>query len=428
MSARRQTWRVEGMRCVHCEGAVARAASALPGIGNARCSYRRGTLTADWDPELCSPEALDAALREAGYGLRRGGAGTTAARLAAFAAVAAFLFYLLTASPLANLTRAFPTAREGMGYGALLLLGLTTSLHCVAMCGGICLSRSSAGEGRRGVLRGAALYNLGRAVSYAATGAVLGALCGLLSISNGVRAGLQIALALMMLAMALNLSGVLAGHRLGLRLPRGLAGRVDTWGQGRSSLCIGLLNGLMPCGPLQAMQVVALASGSAVRGALSMFCFALGTIPLMLGFGLVGGGLNRRFGAPMRLASAALVLAMGLSALASGLSLAGVSLGAADGGAAAQLEQDVQYVYTELDYGSYPPITVRAGVPVKWNLHADSSRLNGCNGEIVIPDLGLHVALMGGDNWIEFTPEEPGVIAYSCWMGMIRSSITVTEE
>lgn len=427
MSARRQTWRVEGMRCAHCEAAVVRAVSSLPGLKNARSSCRSGTLTADWDPALSSRAEIDACLREAGYGLRRGGAGTTAARLAAYLAAAALLFYLLTASPLANLTRAFPTAREGMGCGALFLLGLTTSLHCVAMCGGICLSRSSAGEGRGGVLRGAALYNLGRAVSYAATGAILGALGGLLSISNGVRAGLQIALALMMLAMALNLSGVFAGHPLGLRLPRGFAGRIGALGRGRSSLCIGLLNGLMPCGPLQAMQAVALASGSAARGALSMLCFALGTIPLMLGFELLGGGLNRRFGAPMRLASAALVLAMGLSALVSGLSLAGISVGAAVGGDAAQVAEDVQYVYTELDYGSYPPITVRAGVPVKWNLHADSSRLNGCNGEIVIPDLGLHIALMGGDNWIEFTPTEPGVIAYSCWMGMIRSTITVTE-
>ena len=425
MSAHRQSWRVVGMRCAHCEAAVVRAVSALPGVRNAKCSYRRGLLTADWDPALTPREEVDAHLREAGYALRRSGAGATAARLAVFLAAAALLFYLLTASPLANLARAFPTAREGMGYGALFLLGLTTSLHCVAMCGGICLSRSSAGAGRGGMLRSATLYNLGRAASYAATGAVLGALGGLLSISNGVRAGLQIAMAAMMLCMALNLSGVFSGHRLGLRLPRRLAGRAGASGVGRSSLCIGLLNGLMPCGPLQAMQVVALASGSALRGAAGMFCFSLGTIPLMLGFGLLGGGLNRRFGTPMRLASAAPVLAMGLSALASGLSLAGVSVGAVAGGDAAQVEADAQYVYTELDYGSYPPITVRAGVPVKWNLHADSSRLNGCNSEIIILDLGLHVALTAGDNWIEFTPESPGVMAYSCWMGMIRSTITV---
>ena len=88
MSARRQTWRVEGMRCAHCEAAVVRAVSSLPGVKNARSSCRSGTLTADWDPALSSRAEIDACLREAGYGLRRGGAGTTAARLAAFAAVA----------------------------------------------------------------------------------------------------------------------------------------------------------------------------------------------------------------------------------------------------------------------------------------------------------------------------------------------------
>ena len=35
---------------------------------------------------------------------------------------------------------------------------------------------------------------------------------------------------------------------------------------GHSSLGIGLLNGLMPCGPLQAMQICALSTGSAVMG------------------------------------------------------------------------------------------------------------------------------------------------------------------
>jgi plastocyanin domain-containing protein len=30
-----------------------------------------------------------------------------------------------------------------------------------------------------------------------------------------------------------------------------------------------------------------------------------------------------------------------------------------------------------------------------------------------------------GNNVIEFTPKKPGIIPYSCWMGMIRSQITV---
>ena len=49
-----------------------------------------------------------------------------------------------------------------------------------------------------------------------------------------------------------------------------------------------------------AMQLYALSSGNWWMGALSMFCFCLGTIPLMLGIGLVGGSLNKRFAQPMR--------------------------------------------------------------------------------------------------------------------------------
>ena len=70
---------------------------------------------------------------------------------------------------------------------------------------------------------------------------------------------------------------------------------------------------------------------------------------------------------------------------------------------------------------------VRAGVPVVWTLHAEPDKLTGCNNELVIPAWKLRVPLFAGDNVIEFTPEEPGVIAFTCWMGMLRSSITVVE-
>lgn len=33
-----------------------------------------------------------------------------------------------------------------------------------------------------------------------------------------------------------------------------------------------------------------------------------------------------------------------------------------------------------------------------------------------------------GGNVIEFTPEETGTVNYTCWMGMIRGKIFVTDE
>ena len=42
-------------------------------------------------------------------------------------------------------------------------------------------------------------------------------------------------------------------------------------------------------------------------------------------------------------------------------------------------------------------------------------------------ELDLRVPLSPGDNIVEFTADEPGVIPYTCWMGMLRGSITATE-
>lgn len=59
---------------------------------------------------------------------------------------------------------------------------------------------------------------------------------------------------------------------------------------------------------------------------------------------------------------------------------------------------------------------------------AQRSDINGCNNEIVIPKFNKRKKLEAGDNVIEFTPKETGTFEYSCWMGMIRSKITVVDD
>lgn len=91
------------------------------------------------------------------------------------------------------------------------------------------------------------------------------------------------------------------------------------------ALTVGLLNGLMPCGPLQSMQLAALASLSPIKGALSMLFFSLGTTPLMLGIGSLTAALGQRFNRAVLRAGAV----MGLAMLSQGAALAGWSLPAA---------------------------------------------------------------------------------------------------
>ena len=421
------------MHCPHCETAILRAVRDRKGIENPRANYRAGTLCALWDDKVLAEAALRNIIAEAGYTL----AGQREAisvwkrlvSLLAVLAVLTALFALVSLSPVSGLLSRFPTAKAGMDLGALFMVGLLTSLHCVAMCGGINLAQSavSAQAGRR-VSASNIQYNLGRLVSYTIVGGIIGAIGSVFKLSNAAQAGIQLVAAIFMVLMALNLLDIGGLRSVVPTLPAGL--RTKLMGKvSRSSLYLGLLNGLMPCGPLQAMQLYALSTGSWHMGALSMFCFCLGTVPLMLGFGLVSGKLNKRFARPMRVASGALVLLMGMTMLSNGLSLAGIQLRlpGSTSSDATVTNANIQVVESELDWRGYPDITVKAGVPVRWNIHAEAEKITGCNNEMVIPALNLRVPLSEGDNIVEFTVDEPGVIPYTCWMGMLQGTITAVE-
>ena len=426
------TWHVAGMHCPHCETAILRAVRDLDGLTSPKADHRAGTLTAQWDAIRLPEEKLAERIAEAGYVLKRENRSLLQRVLAllcvALALAAMYLLFALT--PIEGLLSAFPTARTGMSLGALFVAGLLTSLHCAAMCGGINLAQSAASaQSGKKISVANIQYNAGRLISYALVGGIVGALGSVLRISTGVQAAIQIIAAAFMVLMSLNMLDLSVLKGVIPTLPAGLRAKL-LGKRNDSSLWIGLVSGLMPCGPLQAMQLYALSTGSWYMGALSMACFCLGTIPLMLSFGLVSGKLNKRFAKPMRIATGVLVMVMGMAMLTRGLTLSGVQVRQPSHAARSEsyiLTEACQTVNSELEWRGYPDITVKAGVPVRWIIHADADKITGCNNEMVIPALNLRVPLQEGDNLVEFTAQEPGVIPYTCWMGMLRGSITVEE-
>lgn len=76
----------------------------------------------------------------------------------------------------------------------------------------------------------------------------------------------------------------------------------------------------------------------------------------------------------------------------------------------------------------YDDIQVTAGIPVVWTIVADEASLNGCNNVLVLPEFNQQIKLEVGTTTITFTPDEPGVYPYTCWMGMPQNTITVTEK
>jgi sulfite exporter TauE/SafE len=340
-----------------------------------------------------------------------------------------------------------PLAETGMGYGMLFVIGLLTSVHCTAMCGGInlsqCIPRPAQEDRpeRLSALRPGLLYNAGRVISYTLAGGIVGGVGSVISFSGAARGIVQLAAGVFMIIMGLNMLGIPFLRALVPRMPK-IFSRGRSPAPGRrplGPLFVGLLNGLMPCGPLQAMQLYALSTGSPFTGALSMLLFSLGTVPLMFGLGALSSLLGKKFTRKLMHAGAVLVVVLGLSMLSSGFSLSGISFpdfsfeksSSSSGAQAAQVsfkrESGVQIVQTRLSSGRYQSITVEAGTPVRWTIYAPPGSINGCNNRMIIPEYKIELRFKPGDNIVEFTPEKTGRFPYSCWMGMIRSSITVVE-
>lgn len=434
---------INGMSCMNCQNKIEKKLRSTAGVQKADVSYSAGTAAVTYDADIISVKELAAIIQKLGYQVTsgRGNQSGNTARSAGLLLVIAALYMLMEHFGFLNLLVPSQLAEANMEYGMLFVIGLITSVHCVAMCGGInlsqCIPKSEApeSEGRFSSLRPAFLYNLGRVISYTAVGFVVGALGSVVTFSPAAQGILKLIAGGFMVLMGLNMLGIFpALRRLTPRMPRQIAQRIDSEKARRKSpLAVGLLNGLMPCGPLQAMQIYALSTGNAFAGALSMLLFSLGTVPLMFGLGALSSALGRRFTKRVMTVGAVLVAVLGLSMLSQGWSLSGFATGqtsAPQSGAAVSgpvLEDGVQVVRSTLLPGRYPQITVWAGTPVKWVIDAPEGSINGCNNRLFIQEYGVEHSFKTGENVITFTPEETGTFGYSCWMGMIRSSITVAE-
>ena len=371
--------------------------------------------------------------------------------LLVLAAIGATLL-LAHAFGLTDVFLAFPTAGSATTYPALFVVGLFTSLHCVAMCGGLNLGQSlvyttetrhpsgavpSSGTAHKKkalqALRPNALYNLGRLISYTAIGGLLGLLGSAFALSAQARAVIGVAAGAFMVAMGLTLMGILRPSVLSKLLPKKAARKVASATatlRQRGPFLLGLVNGLMPCGPLQAMQVYAVATGSAAVGALSLFAFCLGTVPLMFVAGSVITALKARWRRGLMRIGGAMLVVFGLVAAGNGATLLGinVSLPAQHGSdevVAATGADGIQRATVEVDYGAYRDVRLKAGVPTELTFHVPEGKLIGCNSSLAIPAFGIQADLATGDTVVSFTPDQAGTYPYACWMGMIKATITV---
>jgi sulfite exporter TauE/SafE/copper chaperone CopZ len=438
------------MHCASCERVVGDALRKLPGVEEVEVSVRKGKAglrVADTAPQ---PDliAVNAELKPFGYQILSGEAkrssvcelpGTSFSRrrrwLEALSMVLAVALVAKLLYPM--FSKLVPSVTASGSFFALFALGIVASVStCLASTGAFLLAYSSEGKGRAKTL----WIQLGRVLSFVVGGAFLGALGGALPTGTLFYGLMALAFGLGFAAVGLHLldlSPSLASR--GIKLPSRLNGFADDVAKRDGKLTpflIGVVTFILPCGFTQTAQALALASGSATRGALLMLAFALGTLPILTGltwFGSVAT-LKHRF---VRLTTGALLLLFAFGQLDGGLTVLGspVTLGGlADRTASVFKARTIptvnaqeQVVSMTVAYGAFSPnrFTIKKGVPVRWEIYGVD--VSGCASTLISPKLGVNQALNPGINVILFTPKSIGVIPFSCGMGMIRGSFNVVE-
>ncbi|MBI3486209.1 sulfite exporter TauE/SafE family protein [Candidatus Daviesbacteria bacterium] len=356
-----------------------------------------------------------------------------------------------------------------MNLWVIFITGLTLgSLTCLAVQGGLLASIITAREegdleegrnkqslplrGKNHTVFPTLAFLTTKLISYTILGFILGAFGGVLNISPNIQIIMQFIAGLYMVAVALNLLNVHPIFRYAIiQPPRFLTRMVRNQSKSKDLFAPALLGAMtifIPCGTTLAMETLAISSANAFLGASIMFVFILGTSPLFFGVGwlttVLGDNFRERF---LKIAAFA-VLYLGITSINGALIAGGSSITlqtltdaipieinlSGNGGEAqaaapdtgVRTEGGVQTADIQVSGYGYTPnyIQVKAGTPVKLNL-SNSGGL-GCTSVFRVPQMGITKTLtLGGTDTVEFTPQNPGKLTFSCSMGMYRGTIEV---
>lgn len=184
---------------------------------------------------------------------------------------------------------------------AALLIGLTSSAHCVFMCGGIAAAFKAHNQQSTvpaWVLT--SLFHMGRLLSYALIGFLFGFMVrsanDLVNSANGltnIDDWPRVIAGMLLIAMGLYLANIWRGlgsvEKLMEPLWKPVSGRLKNHIPARTpwdALITGLFWGWLPCGLIYSTLAWASTSNHPAEAALLMFAMGLGSVPVLLGIGL----------------------------------------------------------------------------------------------------------------------------------------------
>ena len=188
---------------------------------------------------------------------------------------------------------------------AAFMMGFLGSPHCLGMCGGLVtafgLSMQGVSAGKKRAL--IALYHFGRLLSYA----VLGIIAGLIgtTVLEPLMTGShlpRILLGLVLVLIGVAMLGVPLLNKLekvGMKFWQWLAPlrqKIFPLTTFPRALMAGLLWGYLPCGLVYGALLMAVVGHDVATGAVLMFTFGLGTVPMLVATQETVGWLHQQIG------------------------------------------------------------------------------------------------------------------------------------
>lgn len=187
-------------------------------------------------------------------------------------------------------------------------MGLFSSMHCIGMCGSIIgtltLSLSPDIRNKKTLLFPYVLnYNLGRITSYTIAGGLVGIIGVLMIMPFGEIHGhriLQLLSALVMMSAGLYIAGWFPRfayiEKMGVRFWK----KIEPFGRKlipvkthTQAYLFGMVWGWLPCGLVYSALTLAATAGDVAKSALLMLAFGAGTLPAVMGVGIMTNILTR---------------------------------------------------------------------------------------------------------------------------------------
>lgn len=177
------------------------------------------------------------------------------------------------------------TASE-VSYGTAFVIGAIASVStCMAVVGGLVLSVSANYAKGGDAIQPQMLFHAGRLVSFLILGGAIGALGAVFTLGATAMSVLSMMVALILILLGINLLDVFPWTKgLVPALPSVLGRHISGFKHINHTLTpvlLGAASFFLPCGFTQSMQLYALTTGNFWTGAMTMFAFALGTLPVL---------------------------------------------------------------------------------------------------------------------------------------------------